>query len=139
MEEFSVVLRAFLASFEVWKNDLTEDLQLFAQPTVSAYRGLLALVCPVPEMHGSQLSDVEYIFPRNATVSALFEDMPKLGRLLANTLRKEDWWGDVVQRYKMSHGAEQACGVCFLDVFHKVADLAAGAEKNTSTTRASSK
>lgn len=58
------VVRAFLVVYMAGEKKLTEGIVEMCAPCVSAARGLLALVSPVPVDLGASLQDVSFILPK---------------------------------------------------------------------------
>ena len=67
-------------------------LKIVSGNVAKVFRGVVALLSPIPGDCGSGLEHVEYVNPRNATSAPLLSDIPKLGRLILNKLRREDAW-----------------------------------------------
>ena len=73
------------------------------------YKGLLALASPCPCL--ATLSDVQYIMPANATTAPINNDVPRLGRSLVSTLRKDkgSFWATALEEYQATIGFAEQC------------------------------
>ena len=67
-------------------SQLPRIVETTANSIASIMRGLSALCSPQPGVNGSQLKDVQYIMPKNAS-SAPILGIPRLGRIIVNKLR----------------------------------------------------
>ena len=83
--------RAFLHQYVLEKASVVENERVVTvfNNVAKVMRGMVALISPVPGDAGSQHADVEYISPRNATTAAILTELPRVGRLIVNKLRRE--------------------------------------------------
>jgi len=77
---------------------------------LKAARGFLAPFCPTPGYLGSSLADVEFIHQPAGHMPGIVDGVPKIGRLVASKLRRDDFWKDLVSEYKRFMGPGQEVG-----------------------------
>ena len=90
-----------------------------------AYKGLLALTSPAPGM--GTLSDVEFVMPSNATDAAINKQIPRYGRSLVSTLRKDvgGFWKAAQRDFHGAVGCAEQCLESFQGLEKEVADFQA--------------
>jgi len=76
------------------------------QAIIKLYKGLLALVSPVPGV--GTLDDVNYVYPSNATTASIISDIPKLGRSILSILRKDkgSFWSVALKDFQLTVGVQ---------------------------------
>ena len=77
----------FLSQHERDAAKLAEGPMAVVDGIVQVLKGFAALCSPTPGIHGSCLSDVQYLMPKNATTAPILA-LPRIGRILVNKLRQ---------------------------------------------------
>ena len=57
---------------------------------VKVMRGVLCMASPVPGVAGSDLEDLNYVFPPEGKTSTLMTDVPRIGRILIVKIKQSD-------------------------------------------------
>jgi hypothetical protein len=79
------------------------------QPVVHIMRGIVAICCPTPGLHGASLKDVEYLIPE-AKTSPMLNSISKVGRILLNHVKTDKLWTARKESYISVAGAEATHG-----------------------------
>ena len=100
---------------------------------VSVLRGLLALLSPVPGHLGSAIADVEFVYPATLRSPPIYSDVPRLGKLVAQTLRAKEVWATRADYYKKHQGAEVKHTTSFRDLYLLGNTVGAGVRAGTTS------
>ena len=118
---------AQLITLLVTKTDMPAELQPQIIMTCKIIRGFIALISPIPGVHGSSLADVQFISSEPGTVPGVIAEFPITGRLIASKLRKEPWVS-MASEYRKYVGPTQTHG----DAFHRCAEAVESLSKHAS-------
>ena len=101
------------------------ELQSYRDVALRVARGLLAILSPTPGFMGSGARDVEFIHqPAGCQMPAVVNEFPKMGRLIAGKLRRDEFWKGLVSEFRKFHGPGMDSGTKVVAAAEKAARLA---------------
>ena len=128
---------ALQPALEAWLTIFDDCLASTNKPQlesmVSVLRGLLALLSPVPGHLGSAIADVEFVYPATLRSPPIYSDVPRLGKLVAQTLRAKEVWATRADYYKKHQGAEVKHTTSFRDLYLLGDTVGAGVRAGTTS------
>lgn len=97
--------------------ELPEYASIEATSALRLFRGLVALLDPVPFALGSSLDDVSYVAPLTDDAKEVArQDFGLAGKSVMRTLAKDPFWAGAVAHYRSVAGAELSKGKAMLSL-----------------------
>ena len=116
---------ALLKEYE--NGDRDDQLPEWAHSAVSIMRAIVALVSPVPGLHGAKLRDVKYLIPDGKT-STMARDLGMVGAIMFNQARTQPIWETRKMNYIKAAGAECSQGALLREMMAKAREYATPVE-----------
>ena len=118
-----LIARAFLARALEPQSSVPTWAASIAEPVIKAFRGIVALCCPLPGLHGCGLNDVKYLFPEVKNQSPpIAVELLRVGKVLVNEVKGQSGVGKSMwpmwrERYYEHAGVEATKGPELMNLY----------------------